>query len=194
MLRLAMLCTAALVATACDRNDAADGPANQANGVNQAADAPANGDVAALGEGSSTELRDPSGKAVGLLSYVSGDSRGLPLTIRVSDLPAGVHGMHLHETGKCEGPKFESAGAHWNPGNRQHGRANPDGPHAGDLPNIEIGDNGDGTAEYLVPKDAGPHPQGLALVIHAAPDDDRTDPSGNSGDRIACAVVLPAPG
>ena len=101
--------------------------------------------------------------------------------------------MHLHEVGKCEGPRFESAGAHWNPGGRQHGHDNPQGPHAGDLPNIRLEADGLAKAEYLFPKGSGEYPQGLALVIHADPDDDKTDPSGNSGERIACAVLFPAP-
>ena len=193
MLRLAMLCTAALVVSACNRNDAADGTANQANAVDDTAEATANADAAALGEGWSTEIRDGSGKDVGLLSYVNGDPKGLPLTIRVHDLPPGDHGMHLHQSGTCEGPKFESAGAHWNPAGRQHGHDNPQGAHAGDLPNLRVDANGNGKAEYLLPKDSGERPQGLALVIHADPDDDKTDPSGNSGERIACAVLFPAP-
>jgi Cu-Zn family superoxide dismutase len=183
MLRLAMLCTAALALSACNRNDAADERANQANAVNQAAEA----------TDYEEEIRDAAGNVVGLLSYVNGDPRGLPLTIRVHDLPPGLHGMHLHEAGKCEGPRFESAGAHWNPAGRQHGHDNPQGPHAGDIFNFKVGANGNGRAEYLLAKDSGEHPQGLSLVIHADLDDDKTDPSGNSGERIACAVLFPAP-
>jgi Cu-Zn family superoxide dismutase len=193
MLRLAMLCTAALALSACNRNDAADEPANQANVANLAAEAPANGDVATLGEGWSSKITDAAGKDVGLLSYLNGDPKGVPLTIRVHDLPPGDHGMHLHAVGKCEGPKFESAGAHWNPAGRQHGHDNPQGPHAGDIGNLPVDANGNGRAEYLLANGSGDHPQGLSLVIHADRDDDKTDPSGNSGERIACAVLLPAP-
>lgn len=193
MVRLAMLCTAALALSACNRNDAADAPANQADAANDAAGAPANGDAAELGEGWSTEIRDGSGNKVGLLSYASGDPKGLPLTISVQGLPPGVHGMHLHQAGKCEGPKFESAGPHWNPVGRQHGHDNPKGAHAGDIPNLRVDANGNGKAELSLPKDSGERPQGLALVIHADPDDDKTDPGGNSGERIACAVIFPPP-
>ena len=194
MFRHALLCTAAALAlSACNRNDAADAPANEAAAVDDAAGASANADIAPQGEGSSAAIVDGAGATVGSVAYVNGDPRGLPLTIKVEGLQAGVHGMHLHEVGTCEGPKFESAGAHWNPAGRQHGHDNPQGAHAGDLGNITVAADGTGSASHLVPKDAGAHPRGLALVVHAERDDAKTDPSGNSGDRIACGVVIPAP-
>lgn len=112
---------------------------------------------------------------------------GGTLTIEANGLTPGAHGLHLHAVGRCDGPGFASAGAHWNPTNRQHGSENPDGPHLGDLPNLVVGADGRGSVTLNVPEgfvDA----DGSALVIHAAPDDNRTDPSGNSGDRIACAA------
>lgn len=127
---------------------------------------------------------------------VSEDPSGLMMNVSAVGMPAGVHGIHLHEKGMCEGPKFESAGAHWNPGQKQHGRDNPAGPHAGDLANLTV--LPDGTAKSSIPV-AGAmlasgammlaDTDGTALVVHAKPDDNRTDPSGNSGDRIACAVI-----
>ncbi|REE81244.1 Cu-Zn family superoxide dismutase [Paenibacillus taihuensis] len=119
------------------------------------------------------------------------------LHVEAKNLPPGMHGIHFHETGKCEGQKFESAGAHLNPNKKQHGFNNPQGFHVGDLPNIQVA--ADGTVKVdietkivtLEPnkpnslKKAG----GSALVIHAQEDDYKTDPSGNSGDRIACGVI-----
>jgi Cu-Zn family superoxide dismutase len=101
----------------------------------------------------------------------------------------------LHVTGSCDGPDFTSAGAHLNPGNRQHGSENPAGTHLGDLPNAIIGSSGAGTVSAILP---GTREEvlarifdgdGTAIVVHAAPDDYRTDPSGNSGSRIACGVL-----
>lgn len=111
----------------------------------------------------------------------------------------GTYGVHLHQTGRCDAPAFESAGAHWNPAGRQHGLLNPQGPHAGDLPNLQVDADGAGRIEFefQVPAGTAPHinplrdADGTAVVIHAAADDGRTDPSGNSGARIACGVLAP---
>ena len=112
------------------------------------------------------------------------------LTVTAAGLPAGTHGVHLHEKGLCQGPKFTSAGGHWNPTARKHGRDNPAGAHLGDLPNLEIAASGQGTATFsIVSTAAMADADGTALVVHAKADDYRTDPSGNSGDRIACAVI-----
>jgi Cu-Zn family superoxide dismutase len=113
--------------------------------------------------------------------------QGQQLAIEVSGLAPGPHGLHLHAVGRCEGPDFAGAGPHWNPANRKHGSANPQGPHLGDLPNLEVGADGRGAATFSVP-DGLVDGDGAALVIHASPDDYRTDPSGNSGARIACAA------
>lgn len=117
---------------------------------------------------------------------------GILLRIDASGLPPGQHGVHLHATGRCDPPAFTSAGAHWNPTQRQHGHLNPAGWHRGDLGNLGVGADGRLVAGLLVPgaslaelRDA----DGTAFVLHARPDDERTDPSGNSGDRIACAVL-----
>lgn len=131
------------------------------------------------------------GKAMG--SVTAADSPdGLVLTLAGSGMPGGVHGIHLHSVGKCEGPKFESAGSHWNPDSKMHGKKNPQGPHQGDLPNISVGPDGAATDKLTAAgvtlaslQDA----DGTALVVHAVADDYKTDPSGNSGDRIACTVV-----
>ena len=119
---------------------------------------------------------------------------GVSFRISASGLPHGLHGVHVHAIGRCDPPDFKSAGAHWNPAGKQHGMNNPAGPHAGDLPNVEVAANGVLTATLTLPNasmtsllDA----DGAALVVHAAADDYKTDPSGNSGARIACAVILP---
>ena len=120
------------------------------------------------------------------------ENTGVMLRIDASGLPAGLHGVHLHAVGRCEGPKFTSAGPHWNPAGKKHGHRNPEGFHAGDLGNLGVGTDGKLVAGLLVPevtvaqlRDA----DGSALVLHAKADDEMTDPSGNSGDRIACAVL-----
>jgi len=119
---------------------------------------------------------------------------GVTFRVEASGLPHGVHGVHVHSVGLCQGPDFASAGPHWNPAGRKHGLNNPAGPHAGDLTNVEVAANGvlgasltlaGATMASLLDAD------GAALVIHAAADDEVTDPSGNSGARIACAVIRP---
>lgn len=128
------------------------------------------------------------------------ENTGVVLRVDAHGLPPGQHGVHLHAVGSCEGPKFTSAGAHWNPTAKQHGHHNPSGFHWGDLGNLGVGADGTLTAGLLVPgarlrtdgNGDGPvflDPDGAALVFHAAADDEKTDPSGNSGDRIACAVL-----
>ena len=112
------------------------------------------------------------------------------LAAMAAGMPPGPHGLHLHEKGLCDGPAFTSAGGHWNPTARKHGRDNPAGPHLGDLPNLEIAASGQGTATFSVASASEmADADGTALVVHAKADDYRTDPSGNSGDRIACAVI-----
>jgi Cu-Zn family superoxide dismutase len=125
---------------------------------------------------------------------------GLTFRIDAAGLPHGVHGVHVHSVGRCDPPDFASAGPHWNPGAKKHGINNPEGPHAGDLPNVEVAANGvlgqtvtvPGANIFAPPGAPGAllDADGAALVIHAAADDYRTDPSGNSGARIACAVIL----
>jgi len=120
---------------------------------------------------------------------------GLALVLALTGLPPGLHGLHLHSVGKCEGPAFTSAGGHLNPDGHKHGLYSPSGPHLGDLPNLEV--QPDGTAKATLPlagtKDALLaalfDADGTALVLHAKIDDYQTDPSGNSGARIACGVL-----
>lgn len=124
---------------------------------------------------------------------------GVRIRVAASGIPVGAHGMHVHEIGRCDGPAFTSAGAHWNPTAREHGRDNPAGAHLGDAANLVVGPDGSGSAEFVIAGASltrGPHAlyddDGAALLIHAAPDDYRTDPSGGSGDRILCSVLKAA--
>lgn len=129
------------------------------------------------------EIRRTDGSAAGTVSLV-----GNNVTLVAENLSAGAHGLHLHAVGRCDGPDFASAGPHWNPTSRKHGSENPEGPHLGDLPNLQVGADGRGVATLALPPGFLDE-DGAALIIHAAPDDNRTDPSGNSGARIACAVL-----
>lgn len=121
---------------------------------------------------------------------------GIRLQVAAVNMLPGAYGAHVHMAGRCDGPGFESAGGHWNPTKHQHGRNNPAGMHKGDLPNLMVGADGRGTMEVTIPfasVAAGSvnhllDADGAALVIHASPDDYRTDPAGNSGARIACGV------
>ena len=121
---------------------------------------------------------------------------GVRIDLSVSQLPPGTHGIHIHTAGKCEGPDFKTAGGHFNPADKKHGRDNPAGPHNGDLPNLEVGPDGKATTSLLdtnVTLSDGPnslfHDGGTSIVIHAMQDDYKTDPAGNSGARIACGVI-----
>lgn len=123
-------------------------------------------------------------------------AQGVQVALQLTNLPPGPHGVHFHQNGVCE-PPFESAGGHFNPTGRQHGTENPEGPHAGDLPNVTA--DADGRVDATLVDDKvtlapdQPNsllkPGGTSLMIHASADDYRTDPSGNSGARIACGVI-----
>jgi Cu-Zn family superoxide dismutase len=155
--------------------------------------------VGAAGPGAAGQLVDRAGAPVGRVALAP-DGAGVRITVEASGLTPGAHGIHLHAVGRCEGPAFASAGGHFNPAGKKHGLHNPEGAHGGDLPNLTAG--ADGAARYattthLIALDAGPigifDADGAALVIHAMPDDETTDPAGNSGDRVACAVLAATP-
>ena len=139
-------------------------------------------------DGSTATLVDGSGRAVGTVS-IEADPGHATLGLMATGLAPGEHGVHLHAVGRCDGPGFQSAGAHWNPANRKHGILNPEGAHMGDLPNLTAGTDGKAMATLHVGGGPLTDTDGTSLVIHAKPDDNKTDPSGNSGDRIACAVI-----
>lgn len=139
-------------------------------------------------------LLDAKGASVGQ-AWIS-DERGHPmLKLEVSGLPAGTHGVHLHTVGTCTAPDFASAGGHLNPTGKMHGKDNPQGMHLGDLPNLTVAANGKGSlSAHVGSSRAGLaaalfDADGTAIVVHAGADDYRTDPSGNSGGRIACGVL-----
>jgi superoxide dismutase, Cu-Zn family len=140
-------------------------------------------------------LFDSTGTRVGVATFTEADGSA-HLGVSVSGLTPGQHGMHIHENGACKPPGFESAGGHFNPGSKHHGLRNPEGPHGGDLPNLVA--KADGSADTmftvsatLLAQGSGSMigPQKRAFVIHADPDDQRTDPSGNSGRRVVCGVI-----
>lgn len=122
-----------------------------------------------------------------------GDS--IRVTLNTTTMPRGTYGAHIHAVGRCDAPDFASAGPHWNPTAQQHGKNNPAGMHKGDLPNLLVGTDGRATLEITIPSariTGGTMPMldadGAAIVVHEKADDYRTDPSGNSGGRIACGV------
>jgi len=136
-------------------------------------------------------LRDAAGKEVGQARLRKAGS-GLRLSLQASGVAAGTHGVHLHTVGQCNPPDFASAGGHWNPSGRQHGKDNPAGMHMGDLPNMSVGADGKGSLDVTLDGaslSALLDADGAAVVVHATADDYKTDPSGNSGGRIACGVL-----
>ena len=142
-------------------------------------------------------VRDAAGTSLGALRFER-TGAGARVTGMLTGLPEGAHGLHFHEVGRCDAPGFTSAGGHFNPAAKHHGLENPDGPHAGDLPSITVLSTGRvqvdlTTARVMLDSTSSSglfDADGTALVVHAAPDDQHTDPSGNSGARIACGVVV----
>lgn len=121
---------------------------------------------------------------------------GLHVLVKAQGLTPGIHAVHIHTTGVCTGPDFTSAGGHWNPTGHQHGKDNPQGMHMGDMPNMLAGSDGAGEMEYVVHGgmiSGGATPMldadGAAVVIHAQADDNKSDPAGNAGGRVACGVL-----
>jgi Cu-Zn family superoxide dismutase len=141
------------------------------------------------------DLKDAQGQSIGTAS-LSSAMGAVHIQLDVKGLKPGPHALHVHATPKCEGPAFTSAGPHLNPTNKKHGLQSPDGPHAGDMENFTVA--ADGTSKAMVMAKGitmGSEPNGIyanggtALVVHAGPDDQKTDPSGGSGDRVACGVI-----
>ena len=159
-----------------------DAPAAQGAGVAAASTATA-------------ELKDKAGAAKGrATAQAMGD--GVHVTANLENVAPGSYAVHVHSVGTCTPPDFTSAGPHWNPEAKQHGKDNPAGPHKGDLPNVTIGADGRGTVSSHVTgvtltggSNALLDADGAAVVLHAGVDDYRTDPTGNAGGRAACGVL-----
>jgi len=124
-------------------------------------------------------------------------AKGVKISLKVENLPPGLHAFHIHEKGVCNPPDFASAGGHFNPFGKHHGLKNPQGPHAGDLPSLMVGADGKGALEAVAAqvtlkpgKNSLFQPGGTSLVIHEKADDDMTDPAGNAGPRIACGAIV----
>jgi len=143
-------------------------------------------------------LVDGSGRGVGQ-ARLQQSPHGVLLRLDLKNATPGVHGLHIHEVGRCDAPSFESAGGHFSPARRDHGFLNPSGAHAGDLPNIFVPSSTELSIEYLVPDvtlDPGPRSlldaNGSAIVLHADQDDYFSDPAGHAGDRLACGPIAAA--
>jgi Cu-Zn family superoxide dismutase len=141
-------------------------------------------------------LVDAQGRGVGEARLQQTPS-GVLLRLDLKNATPGVHGLHIHEVGRCDGSSFESAGGHFSPDRRAHGFLNPRGPHAGDLPNIFVPVSTELSVEYVlrdVTLDAGARSlldaNGSALVIHAGKDDYMSDPAGEAGDRLGCGPIV----
>lgn len=142
------------------------------------------------------ELKDANGQVVGQVKLKEGKNAVI-LSAKVTKLSPGEHAIHVHTVGKCEAPDFKTAGGHFNPENKKHGLENPEGHHAGDMPNFTIGatrkGSYTGTLQGVTLAGSGAnslfHEGGTAVVIHEKADDMKSDPAGNAGARIACGPV-----
>ena len=181
-MRLVVLMGTALLAAAC---------ATQSPAPTAAAKSPSPPALTAR-----AQLNDVQGQPVATAALRE-SGQAVVIDVTVTKLTAGVHGIHIHAAGKCEGPGFASAGGHFNPTGKKHGHTNPLGPHAGDLGNVTVGPDGTGKATFTVGevtlKEGMPNslfgPDGTSIVVHANPDDETTDPAGNSGPRVGCGVI-----
>jgi Cu-Zn family superoxide dismutase len=141
------------------------------------------------------EIRNAKGEKIGE-AILEKAKEGVKIKLHVSSLPPGEHALHIHAVAKCDPPDFKTAGPHFNPESKKHGTKNAEGPHAGDLPNFVVAEDGHARVSITATRvtlgkgrDSVFHPDGTSLVVHEKPDDYATDPAGNAGARIACGVI-----
>jgi Cu-Zn family superoxide dismutase len=124
--------------------------------------------------------------------------KGVKVSIHLQNLAFGPHGVHIHQNAVCDAPDFKGAGGHFNPDGKKHGYMNPMGHHNGDMPtNVLVGENHTGEATFTLTSisldPSAPNSLmlngGTSIVVHEHADDENTDPSGNSGNRVACGVI-----
>lgn len=191
---LVLLIAITLVLTACGGNT--DDEQNKQDNTGKANDNTQNDKQDDDKQTVEVDLQNGDGESVGMATLEQ-VSEGVKITIDGHDIPKGTHGFHIHESGKCEAPDFKSAGGHFNPTDTNHGFDDPDGPHAGDLPNIVVGEDGTVNESFIAKKvtlgkgkdDSLLSDGGTAIVIHEGADDGKSQPSGDAGDRFACGVI-----
>ena len=189
-MRITVLALATVVGlTACSKGDTG----SDTTGATSIGPAAGDSGAAAAAAGTTVAMRDASGRDLGTLT-LSDVSGGIMIMGSLRGIAPGEHGVHLHMTGSCE-PTFEAAGGHWNPTTKEHGSQNPKGPHLGDLQNITVAADSSVSIHLTSPggtlkgADMLLDADGAAVVVHATADDYKTNPSGNSGARIACGAA-----